>query len=71
MSIFDMHFPFLSVGVKCKHKYILILPTLSSFICMFIYKCLGCLIVGFCLKYPTVAPPCNIKPDDRRSLTDY
>ncbi len=39
--------------------------TLSSLICMFIYKSLGCLILGFCLKSPTAAPPRNIKPPDK------
>ncbi len=34
--------------------------TLPSFICMLIYKSLGCLILVFCLKSSTVAPPCNI-----------
>ncbi len=42
--------------------YIFILITLSSLICMFIYKSLACLILGFCLKSPTVALPHNIKP---------
>ncbi len=36
--------------------------TLSSFICMSIYKSLGCLILGFCLKSPNVAPPQHQAP---------
>ncbi len=36
--------------------------TLSSFICLLIFKSLDCLILVFYIKSPTVAPPCNVKP---------